>query len=1461
MAKQTKRFKPVLMTMLLSLLLCVCVAGICVGCGGKHTHAYTDWGSDAEQHWKVCPEDGAIDESSKADHGFGADGKCECGATENAKYGTVTGSVKLKKAGGYAAATDVTVDMGDDDVSVDGKTEGDKYTFTVSDIKVGKDYNLTVSKAGYKPYTAAILLEEEGEEAKIGGSAGITLEYEVFGSMCGWDKEFHDMTHVNDEKPYIKFLEHEGDKTLNVLSKDSYIDVAATLKVKFDNSTHNWHTQGIVLKYQDGKHVIVRYHNGDQVNGNIQYCNELWDFKKENTLFGEDAQLNQWGENPVHTLTPAETAAIKDANGEGLGLTAVIKGGKLYVYFDGKYISDYQLPDGYADKKACVGYFAFNAANNVIFDYEISQTLPETEGTIEIEIAKPEDGTECTVTKAPVKDKYAFGEQVELTFTAPEGYKLDALTVCGEDKYNDVSENKLTVTVDRVRMEVEATFVKEEPISIDVAVKGRKLGTTTALAQNTEVKFSGIETPFTVNAQYKITGSVIKGRYTVSADGYISKEITVDENLTEIVLEYDLLENLTTAWGWGDQADFTKQNDGEIVQTNGATQWVSSKDSYQSVAITANVISGGQRQGVFIRFKGDKFADDRYVMIQKEKNEKVSWNGENNIWGNGGNLMGDVWTSYANPLTDDDIALIKEGKYEVTLVRVKNEIYVFVNGVYKDKKVLDAKYVDAECYVGLYCTDADKTEGNTRKFRIEAATEYLTSVTVTDGTAADANGTISVAPATVNIGDTVEITVNPATGYLFDKLTVVNGKGETVATTYANGKYTFIAAEAEYTVTATFKVAPANEAQATVSGVGLGNTAIDMNEKTLSFTNDSGTTATLTVNDGNVKGVLAPGTYTVSVEGFHDLTVTVGDDGYFENLDDGFKFEKVIFVTNRINEPTKNIFGEGNPVNWAADVTHASSTGKIVSTQAGKMYEWSEEEFDDVAFTVTLKSGNGNQGMIMRFNGEQWDVRLRFENTKAQWMGGSGGGEWWWGTRCIHDRWDFGSGEEYANNMSAALLEKYNGTGLKLTILRKGGLVYALIDGKIYSAQPVTDFADKKVRIAMFVENSTQGYEIPFEINTNVDEILANAGVAVGEDVIGYLGTWTKSENTLKVDAGVRGYAEFKAAENIVKESVTIKISDAVGGDQGIMYRFDNGKYIAIRYQKNNGNYKVQYTMDTVLYNDGSLKGWTDFMMNDEEKTTFDESGLDLTFVRDGKTFYTLLGDRLIDTAVLEDKYATMGGAMAIMIWDSKGAAFDYSHAIGDDATQGYVTASAAFDGDARGYSVSVDKQFFKSGESVTITIQTENTDSAWSYFPNAITVNGAQIDFSQVAKESLGANRCKYTYTVTNAIENQAIVVTVAKGTKVSYSAAIDETNTANGTITCDMENAGKEYYWNDLCTLTITVNDGYELAKIVEGDTDVTTGWTVVEGENGVTVYTYSFTVTEDINVVAHLQAKAIE
>ena len=167
-------------------LTCGLVAGVFAGCNGggetpppptEHQHAYTQWGSNDEEHWKVCPDDGAIDESSRGQHVY-IDGECECGKEEPAPeivYGTASGQVQLKKYG--AAVTDysgVTVSVNDDGVTVSyDETTG---RFTVSNAVVGTYYRLTVSKEGYEDYQTEFAVRE-GSDTVIGGTEGITLNF------------------------------------------------------------------------------------------------------------------------------------------------------------------------------------------------------------------------------------------------------------------------------------------------------------------------------------------------------------------------------------------------------------------------------------------------------------------------------------------------------------------------------------------------------------------------------------------------------------------------------------------------------------------------------------------------------------------------------------------------------------------------------------------------------------------------------------------------------------------------------------------------------------------------------------------------------------------------------------------------------------------------------------------------------------------------------------------------------------------------------------------------------------------------------------------------------------------------------------------------------------------------------------------------------------------------------------
>ena len=83
------------------------------------------------------------------------------------------------------------------------------------------------------------------------------------------------------------------------------------------------------------------------------------------------------------------------------------------------------------------------------------------------------------------------------------------------------------------------------------------------------------------------------------------------------------------------------------------------------------------------------------------------------------------------------------------------------------------------------------------------------------------------------------------------------------------------------------------------------------------------------------------------------------------------------------------------------------------------------------------------------------------------------------------------------------------------------------------------------------------------------------------------------------------------------------------------------------------------------------------------------------------------------------------------------------------------------------------------------------------------------------------------------------------AESEKANLTTSVN--NGEYGSIATDIQN----YYKGDKAILTITASQGYELEKLVIGETEVTEGWM----KNGL-VYTYELTLAGDTTVVAHLK-----
>ncbi len=1266
-----------LIPILVLAIVCIFATGVLTACEFEpaHTHSYTEWNHNDTEHWKECPEDHAIDESTRAAHEYVV-GECECGATEPVaptKYGKATGTIKLHKQGTYVTDyTGINIDLSDDGAELDFDTA--TGTFTFDNVKADETHTLTVTKSGYKDYVISAVQVEENQTATLGGEAGIVLEYDVFGYLENYDPEYHDLSKVNEENPYILFKAHEGDKTLNVLTKDSYESVSASMRINWNNSTHNWHTQGIVLKFEDGNHAIVRYHNGDMENGNIQYANDLWSQKPETSIFAA-SDLNQWGENAVHTLLSSETEAIK--NGEGLDLTVVVSGNKLYTYFAGNWVATYTIPEETAGKKVQVAYFAFNAANDAIFNYEISETVPSATSSVNLTVNKPEDEAAATANVTADKESYEMGDEITLTVTKALGYKLDTLTVNGVDMTNSVVNDTLTLTANRTEMNIEATFVKEEPIAIAITLKGKKLGTIANLVEGTQVTFKNTEYAFTVNAEGKITNeSVVKGKYTVASEGYFEKEIVLDENLQEIVLEYDSFKEIL---GWG-SFDLSKQNEEtpEFGITNDCSV-IFTKDTYgdvkSSIYLKGNNMNAGNG-GLLFRFVGEGFAQNgETVTVTMQGTKKVQFS-QDNLWGQTTVADGCIWNNlyYFENCYDDNADRIAganaatyleeyaQGNLKLSVIRKGATFYVFLDDAFIGQLTVNEKYASAKCEVGFLTAQLGNAS-DWKSWKVEISENaVLPTATITDQTAADAKGSITGVPeGKVEVGKTVTLTIAPEEGY---KLLTLKVNDADVTAQVTGTTYSFVVV-GDATVSAEFTEIVPGSINAQISGNKFGvagNLLTASDTATLSASGLDDVTAQLIASGDNVMLAvesIAAGTWTLNVAGYRPMEIVIAENTEYTTAIALKPVEEFTLIQN-----------------WGTVSSDVAADGSAQLTITNEMETAvSGTTFGDIAVSVNLsgtnmtKDGNfGTQGIVFRFSDNKLAILRMEHKDKIQFACST---EWFQGASADGSGWQdlifFTEGDKY--------LTAFDKGELKLTAVRKGATIYAILtvgeESQIIGCRAFDEkYLNDKAKVGMYCEGTVNGAAKTWKLSvSDADAALAAVTTTVGTDKVSYLGNWTDSEGTLAVSG--KGYIEFKADAGTVKESVTIKLAAAnAASEQGIIYRFADGKYAAIRYQKEGNGAKVQFTMDTVLFTNASLIGWTDYAMTEDEITAFNGNGIDLTFIRDGNNFYVVLGNRLLGSQTVDEtKYATADGAMGIMIWEGKGVAFAYEHKTGENVT------------------------------------------------------------------------------------------------------------------------------------------------------------------------------------------------
>ena len=267
------------------------------------------------------------------------------------KYaGDLSAEIKSHKYGSLAAMENGTV--------ITLEKDGKQTTATVAG---GKITAANLPAGTYSVKTDNYLNGELKITAGEKNESALTLEYKVFDLFNGWDEAQHDFSHVNDENPTISM---KG-KTLNVISRDKYNDVATSLWIKKGNSTNPSDVQGIVLKFSNGSYMFTRCEKMGDGNYKLQWVKELWELPIAKAQWIDYQQ----------PMTEAQNTAF--ASADGLQLTAVRSGNILTVYVNGEKIpgGTVVLDESYASMTVQAGFFDFDSKTNATWKFDIQSDI------------------------------------------------------------------------------------------------------------------------------------------------------------------------------------------------------------------------------------------------------------------------------------------------------------------------------------------------------------------------------------------------------------------------------------------------------------------------------------------------------------------------------------------------------------------------------------------------------------------------------------------------------------------------------------------------------------------------------------------------------------------------------------------------------------------------------------------------------------------------------------------------------------------------------------------------------------------------------------------------------------------------------------------------------------------------------------------------------------------------------
>ncbi len=565
-------------------------------------------------------------------------------------------------------------------VTLEGKGGLQGVEINVADGKITGNVmqgRYTAKVEGYKPVDVTVGTSGIEEE--------IVFEYDGF-VIPFWDGEVHDFAHANDEQSKIGC----DYKTLNVLTKEFYDGVSASLTIKDANSRNSNDIQGIWLKFDDTKYLMLRSATYDN-QYRLTYITGIG--------WGDSTFLSQ--EINLYFFNDAEQSAIKGEN--GIELQLVREGGKVYTFLGGKFVHVYELPEGYESRTAQVGFWAFDSAEKAVWDFAITKTLPDLTATVTS--GTVENGTVTGIPATACK----LGTEVTLTLTPSSGYILQSLTVGGKDVTGSVTYNKTTLVgtytfTATADAEVVPVFALAKKGNVDTAISGAKYGVEGAVDLNgTKVKLSNAmaEYEYTIAGGELTLNDVLTGEYTLTAEGYVSQTVTVTESgITEaIVLVYNIFTSEPAF------ADLSELNKGKVTATGNGGVDLETKEKYTNVTAEAVFDLVGDYTTTQRRYSiALKFNDGKVFRVDLDLHEGDRHIVQEPIWDT---MMGFNW-GVVKDYTAEQVAAFANVTFKIE--RNGATVKISINGEEIKTYTLPESYANQEAQL-KFIFDSNGTDG------------------------------------------------------------------------------------------------------------------------------------------------------------------------------------------------------------------------------------------------------------------------------------------------------------------------------------------------------------------------------------------------------------------------------------------------------------------------------------------------------------------------------------------------------------------------------------------------------------------------------------------------------------------------------------------------------------------------------------------------------------------------------